>query len=154
MTPELFMIALWKHECERVFVDKMTEKKDKDDVIGYLNKCCTSNFSAWDKGINDHIIGKTIYFCDFLHEDVYDDDGVTVLELAPKIYEGINDMQRLKTRCMQLLANFNANPKFSSKRMDLVLFDDALSHLVRISRVLSMPRSCALLVGVGGSGKQ
>ncbi|MCP4294576.1 MAG: hypothetical protein GY786_03120 [Proteobacteria bacterium] len=23
MTPDLFLIALWKHECERVFLDKL-----------------------------------------------------------------------------------------------------------------------------------
>ena len=27
--PELFLVGLWRHECERVFVDKMTNDKDK-----------------------------------------------------------------------------------------------------------------------------
>lgn len=151
MPPEIFMIALWRHECERVFVDKLLEIPEKEQIMEYIRDCSYHNFNSFEKGIKEHIDPRLIYFCDFMNPDEIDDDGAILTE-APKIYEGISDIEALRSRCIELLGYFNT--KYPQKRMDLVLFDEALSHLVRISRIIQMPRSSALLVGVGGSGKQ
>jgi len=50
------------------------------------------------------------------------------------------------------LYDFNeANP---SKKMNLVLFEAAIEHVVKIHRIITTEFGHALLIGVGGSGRK
>ncbi len=91
------------------------------------------------------------YLVNFLRPDTYDDEGVLVAE-APKRYEPGGTLEDIRPLIETFLAKYNA--EFPGKKMELVLFNDALEHLLRINRLMEMPRGSALLVGVGGSGKQ
>ena len=65
-------------------------------------------------------------------------------------YCGISDEEKLSKIMAEKLAEYNE----VNAVMDLVLFTMAIEHVCRITRVIDKPRGNALLVGVGGSGKQ
>jgi dynein heavy chain len=57
----------------------------------------------------------------------------------------------LADRMNGYLEDFN---RVSKKHMNLVLFDFAIMHVLRICRILKMSNGNVFLIGVGGSGRQ
>ena len=147
LTPAGVLFNLWRHECERVFGDKLTNNKDKDMFTKFLMDNGEEYFSP---EVQSTLL-EEFYMVNFLRDDVEDEDGV-VIEEGPKMYEPGGTKVEIRERSLMFLENYNK--EFPSKQMELVLFDDALKHLLRINRLVEMPRGSALLVGVGGSGKQ
>jgi dynein heavy chain len=114
-------------------LDKTTKERFKDSL-----------------GFEDEQLMTAYLFADFQREDKYDEYGELV-EVAPFVYEAVPDMESIRKRVYAKMDGYNE--KFPSKKMNLVIFDDALRHLLRITRILNSPRGNCLLVGVGGSGK-
>ena len=69
----------------------------------------------------------------------------------PQVYDEIPDHNALLKVCNEYLNDYNS---VSKKPMPLTLFMFALEHVSRICRVIKQPGGHALLVGVGGSGRQ
>lgn len=66
-------------------------------------------------------------------------------------YEEITDYKKLLKELYNKLDEYNTG---STKKMQLVFFEAAVEHVLRICRTLRQPRGNILLIGVGGSGKQ
>ncbi|XP_055965046.1 dynein axonemal heavy chain 5 [Sorex fumeus] len=146
------LLQLWKHECKRVIADRFTVPEDVTWFDKTLARLVEEELGEEKKLAVD--CGVDAYFVDFLR-DAPEATGETPEEAdaeMPKIYEPIESFGHLKERLNMFLQLYNESIRGAG--MDLVFFADAMVHLVKISRVIRTPRGNALLVGVGGSGKQ
>lgn len=85
---------------------------------------------------------RNLIFGDFMHPD---------LTIEERFYEEIKIIDSMYGIVEQCLEEYNNSHK---NKMELVIFRYVLEHLSRICRVLRSPGGSALLVGVGGSGRQ
>ena len=118
--PEV-MAKLWVNESQRVFYDRLINNEDKlwftKLIIELLNRCFRINIE------HDLIFVKDkIMFGDLLKLD------------APiKLYEEIRDKNKMFKVLNGMLDDYNMS---NSNKMNLVFFEDAVEHILRISRSL------------------
>ncbi|KPP75577.1 dynein heavy chain 5, axonemal-like [Scleropages formosus] len=146
------VLQLWKHECKRVIADRFTISEDVEWFDKALAKLVEEELGEEDRAGVD--FGVDTYFVDFLRdapEATGEEPEETDFDM-PKVYEPIESFESLKDRLNMFLAHYNESIRGSG--MDMVFFRDAMIHLVKVSRIIRTPRGNALLVGVGGSGKQ
>lgn len=130
-------VKLWVNEVSRVFMDRLTDEEDREWFTNEVMEMLSRNFKS---GIErDEIFGESkVRFGDILKID------------AGRIYEEIADGSKLSKALETQLEDFN---DASTNKMNLVFFDDAVHHVLRICRSLRQPRGNIMLIGVGGSGK-
>ncbi|KAJ3364693.1 hypothetical protein GGF32_001332 [Allomyces javanicus] len=129
------LVRLWAHETTRVYGDKLIETTDTEMLVAMQKEAVKKNFDDLDQAA---IFAEPLIYTHFA-------GGMG----EPK-YQGAKDWASLKKILEEALDQYNE----VNAAMDLVLFEDAICHISRISRILESPRGNALLVGVGGSGKQ
>ncbi|XP_031336595.1 dynein beta chain, ciliary isoform X1 [Photinus pyralis] len=129
------IVRLWIHESQRVYGDKLTEEKDSDAFYKSQVDVFKKNFEEIDEST---VFEKPNIYCHFA-------GGIG----EPK-YMPIKKWTQLNKLLSEAMSSYND----LVAAMNLVLFEDAMMHVCRINRILESPRGSALLVGVGGSGKQ
>ena len=131
----MLMARLWIHETVRVYGDRMTTPTDVERFNEILIKKAKEFLGDLNQ---EELLAEPNLFSSF------------VTESDNKVYLPLKDWDHVNKLLEHKLAEYND----SFAQMNLVLFNMAMEHLCRISRVIDNPRGNAMLVGVGGSGKQ
>lgn len=140
---------MWAHEIIRVYGDRLVDDGDREWLFNELCAVIEKYMHEDPKDLFDRFVEggqlkeqhlRGLMFCDFTNP-----------KADTKLYLEVQDMEDLGFVVESYIVEYN---NMSKKPMTLVLFRFAIEHLSRICRIIKQPRSHALLVGVGGSGRQ
>uniref|UniRef100_A0A1I8GGQ9 DHC_N2 domain-containing protein n=1 Tax=Macrostomum lignano TaxID=282301 RepID=A0A1I8GGQ9_9PLAT len=134
------LFRLFCHETQRVFHDRLINAEDKMFFHQIICEMASKYFG--EQVDAESFITKPILFGDFMKMGA---------EKADRLYEELTDVNKVKQILGDYLDDYNM---VSNKEMKLVFFMDAIEHVTRIARMIRQERGNALLVGVGGTGKQ
>eukprot|EP00755_Sulcionema_specki_P032815 Sspe_Gene.20010::Locus_7312_Transcript_1_1_Confidence_1.000_Length_13148::g.20010::m.20010/K10408/DNAH; dynein heavy chain, axonemal len=131
------LLRLWVHECQRTYSDRLPNETDSKSFDVMLERIAGSHFGTdYD---TDTLLYPRPLFIPTSETSVGErdyDERYTVDTLCEILTASLKDYNEVNTA------------------MDLVIFRHAAEHVARICRVVVQPCSHAMLVGVGGSGKQ
>ncbi|XP_070092321.1 dynein axonemal heavy chain 6 isoform X4 [Equus caballus] len=137
---EIQIFRLFCHECQRVFHDRLINNEDKHYFHVILTEMANKHFGI-AIGL-EYFLTRPIIFGDFIKFGA---------DKTDRIYDDMPDMEKIANVLQDYLDDYNLiNPK----EVKLVFFQDAIEHVSRIARMIRQERGNALLVGVGGTGKQ
>lgn len=165
------MRRLWAHEVHRVYGDRLVDQTDRAWLFETICKTAEEQlhttsleifgrFKESNKEVrqflfvfNSKTYTSSIYSFQLEPEDLrklmYCD--FTNPKADTRNYLEVQDIEELRYVAESYLVEFN---NMTKRPMNLVIFRYAIEHLSRICRVLKQPRSHALLIGIGGSGRQ
>lgn len=139
-------VYLWLHESERVYGDRLVDYEDLEKLKKIMQNQARKAFPQYNIArfylSGGGVKADPLVFCHFADGTTRGGD-----ELA---YDQALNIVDLRTTLETSLEEYNE----TNAVMNLVLFDDAVLHVARIIRIVKQTGGHALLVGVGGSGKQ
>ena len=128
------LARLYVHETQRVYSDRFVSKEEIEIFDSMCKDILKKNLPTLTE--NELFDGPLVF--------------TTFASSTDGAYLPIQSMDSLKTILENKLNEYNE----SNAMMDLVLFEQAILHITRINRVIQNPGGHAMLIGVGGSGKQ
>ena len=129
------LYRLWLHECNRVYLDRLLFEEDVTKYWEFV-KQASKTFDIKE----EQMYVEPVIYTSF----------VSACQGHEKAYLGLEEIDVLKKVLEDKLFEYND----TNAAMDLVLFQQAMEHICRIARIVDQPSGNALLIGVGGSGKQ
>ncbi|CAF4262296.1 unnamed protein product [Rotaria socialis] len=145
------LYRLWVHEVYRVFYDRLIDDEDRSTFYSMVKEVMNEILKQDMNRLLEHLIPeneprqlrdehiRALMFGDYIKPDA---------EIKP--YDEIIDLKQLQKVMESYLEEYNA---ISKSPMHLVMFQFAIEHISRVSRVLKQDQGHALLVGIGGSGR-
>lgn len=133
------LVKLWVHESERTYGDRLISPEHLAKYNTLMFELIKKSFSRYSLNRYFSNSPENLIFCNFASGMNGQDRLYDVMpndKLLPFIEEG--------------LTVYNDN----NAVMNLVLFEDAMKHVCRITRIIMPSSGHGLMVGVGGSGKQ
>lgn len=125
--------SLFIHEADRIYGDRLVSPKNLEDYQKISKDIGKKYFKDLDQSV---VFRQPLIFCHCWKD------------LDEKSYNIVESIDSLSTILNNALASYNE----TNAAMNLVLFQDAMQHICRVCRILQ--NGHALMVGVGGSGKQ
>uniref|UniRef100_A0A803YSM1 Dynein axonemal heavy chain 12 n=1 Tax=Meleagris gallopavo TaxID=9103 RepID=A0A803YSM1_MELGA len=146
------MIRLFVHEVFRVFYDRLVEDSDRAWLFNLMKDIVKEHFKEAFDSVFAHLRQgntpvteenmRSLFFGDYVNPELEEDE---------RLYVEIPSIQLFGDVVEQCLDEYN---QIHKTRMNLVVFRYVLEHLSRISRILKQSGGNALLIGMGGSGRQ
>ncbi|KAF6028263.1 DNAH1 [Bugula neritina] len=129
------LLRLWYHESCRVFQDRLV---NNDDRQWFDDLCKQKMKEDFGQEFEEVVVQSPLLYGDFMTGDT-------------GTYEEIVDHTKMVKVIDEFLDDYN---QVNTAQMKLVLFNDAVRHVCRIGRIVRQPLGNALLLGMGGSGRQ
>ncbi|KAI9728167.1 MAG: hypothetical protein M1828_004628 [Chrysothrix sp. TS-e1954] len=123
------LVRIWAHEALRLFQDRLVNEDERVWTSETNKRIAVEHFPTVDM---DRALAQPILFSNWLSK-----------HYVPVDRDQLRDFVKARLRT------------FCEEEVDvpLILYDDALDHVLRIDRVFRQPQGHVILIGVSGSGK-